>query len=397
MVGFERHKQIEEVRENTNAKDNMTKTVGKYGKSVTKALTRDEPRRLEKPSQGDDNQQERENNNNIAPVMGGVHSRPGRLAGAFYLAVNEEADAAWEHISDALKKVSVTDTTFDPDQDYMAYSMKYFQNTYSLARSMLCTIDGADDLLLEINRLEGDGFGFADLFVKEFSEAVGEVCDAPQLVEEDAQIREAREANGAEEFLDLSADVGHEMVEHWLTNLRPDGGIKYDTNRIYEALSSLGWNCQDAANYEVLKDYAADVVTPIFEIFLKQDSVQHIPSVYYGSRILKQFAVEGDLEATNGTVASICAVALRYCDPDADTNSIHKIKTSKESLKLLFETLEIIAPKISTDDEKDEDMVEAMEMFLQKARGLFDNDTAMEVRIGQLTQTLQITIEEELQ
>lgn len=331
----------------------------------------------------------------IAPAMGGVQSRPSKLGGAYYLTVNEsDPEVAWSQIGSTMNTVSHADTTINEDENFTAYSLKYFQNTYSLARSMLCTVDGDDSLLLEINRLEGDGFGFADLFVKEFSDNVGDLCSKPVFIEDPDQAR-ANNDHQDEEFLDLSADVGRDMIEHWLTSLRPDGGIKYDESRIYEALSSLGWNCEDEPNYQVLKEYVSDIVDPFFSIFLRQDSVDHIPSVYYGSKILKQFAVGGDLEANNTVVASICAIALRYCDPQGDRKTVHKIRTSEQSLTLLFETLEIIAPQISEDAERDEDMVDAMSSFIQKAKDMFSGDS-MDTRVDQLAEALRVSVEEDL-
>jgi len=281
----------------------------------------------------------------------------------------------------------------------VAYSLKYFQNTFALARSMLCYVEGDDALLLEINRMEGDGFGFADLFVKEFSNELGDLCSKPVFVE-DPEIQQKQIEHQDEEFLDLSADVGEEMIEHWLSALRPAGGIKYNAERIYDALSSLGWNCQDPTNYERLKEYVDDIVEPIFSIFLRQEGkdsvgVDHIPSVFYACKILNQFAVQGDIELTNVTVASLCAMGLRYCDPENGQESVHKIKTSKQSLHLIFETLETIASKIPENAERDEDMVDAMKNFCQSCASMF-GDNSMEVRIGQLAQNLQVSIEEDL-
>jgi len=282
----------------------------------------------------------------------------------------------------------------------VAYSLKYFQNTYSLARSMLCHVDGEDMLLLEINRMEGDGFGFADLFVKEFSDQLGDLCSKPEFVE-DPDLEAARKEHEAEEFLDLSDDVAEEMIEHWLAALRPAGGVKYNAERIYDALSSLGWNCQDPANYERLKEYASDIIEPIFSIFLRQHQqkavgVDHIPSVFYACKILHQFAANGDIEMTNDTLASLCAMGLRYCDPKGTKiqDSVHKITTSKQSLKLIFETLEQIAPQVPEEAEREEDVVDALKAFCKNCPSMFGDDT-MEVRIGQLMHDLRI--EEDLE
>jgi len=384
MSAFERKNKEREITNVENV--NNSKGVVRRGVSGPAPPQTSAPLGKQRPD-------ERVNNDGM-PAMGGVQSRESKIGGAFYLDVlnNMQPAEAWTEIIKALNNVSVSDNTVKSSDNYVAYSMKYFQNTYTLARSMLCNVQGEEGLKLEINRHAGDGFAFADEFVKEFSANLGELCSQPVFVE-DPELEAAREANQGEEFLDLEADVGHEMVEHWLTSLRPAGGVKYDPSRIYEALSSLGWNCQDEPNYNILKEYCSDIVTPIFEIFLRQQAVDHIPSVYYGSLILNRFAKGGDLEMNNTTVASICAIALAYCNPEAETESKEEITTSKESLKLLFETLEVIAPLVDQNAERDEDMLDAMAGFLNSASRMF-GDVSMDDRIQQLASNLNVEIEE---
>lgn len=341
-----------------------------------------------------------DNTANTAWVGMGVPLIPEKLKGAFYLTVNsDDPPAAWESIANTLEQNTNADSQIEPlndsETDYRAFTIKFFNDSYMLARSTLCQLEGDDQLLLEMNRLEGDGFGFADLFVKEFGENVGDICDPPEMIE-DPELEAARQENLNDEFLQLDADIGNEMVEHWLTNLRPAGGVKYDHMKIYETLSTLGWNCQESSNYEILREYSDDIVGPVLNILHNED-MDFIPSLFYGSKILRTFATQGGFneEMLNyDTVATVCSIALKACGGVDGFESKHQVKTSKEVLSLLFDTVEALATQVA-GQERSGEAGDCLELFVNKSAGMFGNDN-MNDRIAAVADVMGIALEEEV-
>merc|ERR1719204_489031 len=158
---------------------------------------------------------------------------------------------------------------------------------FMLARTQICKIEGkGDDKFLEIHRLEGDGFVFSDTFKKNLVDQIEEYVEDVKAAEPQPL---ENEKDGFLNFLDLSDDaIAADMIQHWLSTLKPKGGVDYDAREVFQTLSSLGWNCNDENNLKTLADYNDHIVGPVMEI-LRHPEMTHVPTAYFGAMCIDRF------------------------------------------------------------------------------------------------------------
>jgi len=277
-----------------------------------------------------------------------IESLPEQIAGAFYLPLKMDADQAWERISNAMSKLDKMDLgTLEEDDKYTAYGLQYFRDTFMLARSKLVEVEGIDGNFLELRRLEGDGFVFADEFKKNLVEQLSDVvedaeCSIPIAAEETI--------DPLLQYLDLSdEDNAAEMITLWLNDLRPRGGVKYNQARIFESLSSLAWNATDETNFKVLADYSDDIIDCTLQV-INHEETKHLPTVYFAALCLNTFvkgdAVNDELK-TWETVGAICETINHWCVLGSEANyASQQVTSSTQIFELLLSTLEVFASQI---------------------------------------------------
>jgi len=288
-----------------------------------------------------------------------------QLAPAFYLPLKEEAGKTWKAVLEALH--SLKDCDVDVADRYSAYGLQYHHDKYMIARTQICKIEGkGDDKFLEIHRLEGDGFVFSDTFKKNLVDQIGDFVADVEAVEPQPL---ENEKDGFLNFLDLSDDaIAADMIQHWLSTLKPKGGVKYDQREVFQTLSSLGWNCNDENNLKTLADYNDHIVGPIMEI-LRHPEMTHVPTAYFGAMCIDRFvqadAIPNDIKSW-ASIFMLVEAMEKFCIPE-DPNKVKNIDElqvtrSGEVLRLLISTLTKLAQEAT--GEQPDGLAEKVETVL---------------------------------
>jgi len=265
-----------------------------------------------------------------------------QLAPAFYLPLKQGAGETWKAVLEALHSLEECDVNVA--DKYSAYGLQYHHDKFMLARTQICKIEGkGDDKFLEIHRLEGDGFVFSDNFKKNLVDQIGEYVEDVEAAEPQPL---ENEKDGFLNFLDLSDDaIAADMIQHWLSTLKPKGGVNYNAGEIFQTLSSLGWNCNDENNLKTLADYNDHIVGPIMEI-LRHPEMKHVPTGYFGAMCIDRFvqadAIPKDMK-TWASVFMLVEAMEKYCIPE-DPKRVKNIDEmqvtrSGEVLRLLISIL----------------------------------------------------------
>jgi len=159
-------------------------------------------------------------------------------------------------------------------------------------------------------------------------------------------------------YLDLTDEFSaSKMIQHWLQTLKPNGGIKYDQTAIFETLSSLGWNCNEENNFNVLKDYSDYIVSPILEI-LRHEETNFVPTAYFGALCLDKFVTEKAIPEEVNTWSSVFMLVEameKFCTINPDSESCFadlQVTQSREVLKLLVSILTKFAPNVTGEQPK---------------------------------------------
>jgi len=216
-----------------------------------------------------------------------------QLAGAYYMRVGDTSDlnATWSTVEKALEQLPSTD--FAPVAgEHSAHSVQYHKDGFMMARSRLCQLENQpdDQFFVEVAKLTGNGFIFQDQFVSALQGALQEGFKAVEQLEKPADLEEAETSNLA--FLDLSEqETGYPMIEKWLTALQPKKGVQYDQMVIYESLSTLAWNLNDADNFKTISGYKDDIVAHVLDI-LKVEETTSVPTGYFAAKVLEKFFSE---------------------------------------------------------------------------------------------------------
>lgn len=300
-----------------------------------------------------------------------------QVAGAYYLPVQIPVKEAWEKIVDAMKAVEQLDLNSSPEEDeYSAFGLKYFRDSFMLARTKLCQVEGrGDQAFLELKKLEGDGFVFSDEFKKQLVANLEGVCED---IQETAPVQSEEAIEPKLQYLDFSDDASaNDVITLWLNDLRPSGGVKYDQTRIFEALSALAWNGTDPDNFAVLSEYADDIVDPVLQI-LNHECTTYLPTVYFGALCLNKFiagdALPEELK-TWETAATLCSLMQRWCLENGGAEfASQQVTRSREVLRLLFDALNTLAPTLNS--ERSDKVTEVLSKTISLMPQMFTNDNS---------------------
>jgi len=276
-----------------------------------------------------------------------------KIGGAFYLPVQKDLSETWEAVIDALQSMGDCDINLSEQEKFNAYSLQYFHDTFMLARTRLCKVEGEKGNFLEILRLEGDGFVFADQFKPSLVQKIGDCVKDVQTVQ---PIPSENATDNFLNYLDLSDEIiAGDMIQHWLSTLKPKGGLKYDQRAIYETMSSLGWNCGEESNFKALQDYSDYIVAPVLEI-LRHPETTHVPTAYFGALCIDKF-VQGDAVPENvktwNSVFMLVEAMEKFCtvQKDSKDKSIaeFQVTQSRQVLDRLVSILTKFAPSCTGD------------------------------------------------
>jgi len=276
-----------------------------------------------------------------------------KIGGAFYLPVQKDLGETWEAVIDALQSMEDCDINLTEQEKFNAYGLQYFHDTFMLARTRLCKVEGEKGNFLEIHRLEGDGFVFADQFKPSLVQKIGDCVKDVETVE---PIPSENATDNFLNYLDLSDEIiAGDMIQHWLSTLKPKGGVKYDQRAIYETMSSLGWNCGEESNFKVLEDYSDYIVAPVLEI-LRHPETTHVPTAYFGALCIDKF-VQGDAVPENvktwNSVFMLVEAMEKFCtvQKDSKEKSIadFQVTQSRQVLDRLVSILTKFAPSCTGD------------------------------------------------
>lgn len=276
-----------------------------------------------------------------------------KIGGAFYLPLkSKDLDATWGAITEALKSLKNCDVNIEKDS-FNAFGLQYYHDTFMLARTRLCKLEKEDGQFLEIHRLQGDGFVFADEFKKNLVKGLDNFVQDVKCVDP-VPSENARDAKL--NYLDLSDEaIASGMIQHWLQTLKPKGGVKYDHRQIYETISSLGWNLNDEANFKVLNDYSDYIVGPVMEI-LRHPETTFVPTAYFGVMAIKAFvaakAVPKDMQSWKSVLMLVEALE-KFCltEQPAKAKGIadSQVTRSREVLGQIVSILKEFVPLATGD------------------------------------------------
>lgn len=276
-----------------------------------------------------------------------------KIGGAFYLGVKDTMVNTWQATVEALQSMENCDINLEEASDYTAFGLQYYHDSFTLARTRIVKLEGEEGEFLEIHKLEGDGFVFADQFKKNLVEKIG---DKVQDVDSFDPVPSENVKEPSLNYLDLSDEaIAMDMIQHWLSTLRPKAGVKYDHRQIYETLSCLGWNINEEANFKVLEDYSDHIVGPVLEI-LRHPETNYVPAAYFGAMCIDKFvqedAVPEDVKTWN-SVFMLLEAMEKFClteiDPKERNVGDFQVTKSREVLRLLTSILMKFAPTVSGD------------------------------------------------
>jgi len=276
-----------------------------------------------------------------------------KIGGAFYLGVKDTMVNTWQATVEALQSMENCDINLEEASDYTAFGLQYYHDSFMLARTRIVKLEGEEGEFLEIHKLEGDGFVFADQFKKNLVEKIG---DKVQDVDSFDPVPSENVKEPSLNYLDLSDEaIAMDMIQHWLSTLRPKAGVKYDHRQIYETLSCLGWNINEEANFKVLEDYSDHIVGPVLEI-LRHPETNYVPAAYFGAMCIDKFvqedAVPEDVKTWNSVFMLVEAMekfCLTEIDPKERNVGDFQVTKSREVLRLLISILMKFAPTVSGD------------------------------------------------
>jgi len=276
-----------------------------------------------------------------------------KIGGAFYLGVKDTMVNTWQATVEALQSMENCDINLEEASDYTAFGLQYYHDSFTLARTRIVKLEGEEGEFLEIHKLEGDGFVFADQFKKNLVEKIG---DKVQDVDSFDPVPSENVKEPSLNYLDLSDEaIAMDMIQHWLSTLRPKAGVKYDHRQIYETLSCLGWNINEEANFKVLEDYSDHIVGPVLEI-LRHPETNYVPAAYFGAMCIDKFvqedAVPEDVKTWNSVFMLVEAMekfCLTEIDPKERNVGDFQVTKSREVLRLLISILMKFAPTVSGD------------------------------------------------
>jgi len=276
-----------------------------------------------------------------------------KIGGAFYLGVKDTMVNTWQATVEALQSMENCDINLEEASDYTAFGLQYYHDSFMLARTRIVKLEGEEGEFLEIHKLEGDGFVFADQFKKNLVEKIG---DKVQDVDSVDPVPSENVKEPSLNYLDLSDEnIAMDMIQHWLSTLKPKAGVKYDHRQIYETLSCLGWNINEEANFKALEGWSDHIVGPVLEI-LRHPETNYVPAAYFGAMCIDKFvqedAVPEDVKTWNSVFMLVEAMekfCLTEVDPKERNVGDFQVTKSREVLRLLISILMKFAPTVGGD------------------------------------------------
>lgn len=313
------------------------------------------------------------------------------VAGAYYLPILADKAEAWEKVKEAMNNLEKFDVEISDEEHFTAHGVQYFRDTYMLARTGLCQLENKpDNTFLELRRLEGDGFVFADQFKKQLVSSLGGVVsDVPEF--EPAAPEET--IDPSLQYLDFSDEAGAgQIITMWLDNLRPGAGIHYDQKKIYESISALAWNCTSPDNFKVLADYGDDIVDSALEV-IRHEETKFLPTVYFAALCLNTFVKNNALaedQKTWGTIVSICEAMDNWSLPSETSYVGQQVTRSTEVTDLLFDALKNFG---SIADERSPKATEVIANTFSNMGDMFAEDNSE--AIASLAESLNVNLVED--
>jgi len=247
-----------------------------------------------------------------------------RISSAFYIPVHSSKDDSevWQEVMKVFDEMPEHDYVEDADKKFDAHSCKYSMNNYMLAHTRLCRLKNDDQLLIELRRLEGDGFTFHDEYRKNLQQKFKQPTPAVE--------KEAPEYM----YLDLSDPSSAEMIETWLDDLLPEEDLVYNQSRCYSALSTLGWNLKDETNYKVLSKHREKIIERCINVLRHVD---HLATIYFAALTLSQYAAHHELGSLDWEkLAVLCGQITEWCGEKKGD-----ISRSREVIRLLMSVLDV--------------------------------------------------------
>lgn len=319
-----------------------------------------------------------------------------KIGGAFYLKVNDDLVKTWEAVIGALQSMENCDINLEEASDYTAFGLQYYHDSFMLARTRIVKLEGedAEKSFLEIHKLEGDGFVFADQFKKNLVSKIGDKVEDVNTVD---PVASENVKEPSLNYLDLSDEnIAMDMIQHWLSTLKPKAGVKYDHRQIYETLSCLGWNINEEANFKALEGWSDHIVGPILEI-LRHAETTYVPAAYFGAMCIDKFvredAVPEDVKTWNSVFMLVEAMekfCLTEIDPKERNVGDFQVTKSREVLRLLISILMKFAPTVTGD--KVDALPAKADSVLKALEDEFQDDT-----VASLRTVLGLSSEEEVQ
>lgn len=292
-----------------------------------------------------------------------------QAAGAFYLSVMDTSDleTTWKAVMDTLDALPNVDFAQDGNE-FCAHAMQYHKDQFMMARARLCQLEQKSDeaYFVELRKIQGNGFMFQDLFKVGVESGLESVCQPDKLVEA-GQLEEVANPNLA--FLDLTDETtAYPMIEKWLTSFKPQKGVEYDQTAVYESLSTLGWNLNSQENFDLLSQYADNIVQPVLDI-IRVDETTHLPTGYFAAVVLNKFfskpeAVPDNLK-TWEAVKSITDSITKWSKPNPKALQ-KEVTSSRQTVCLLLEVLENLGNCI--DEAPEQKLAKQLETLLPTLR-----------------------------
>lgn len=330
-----------------------------------------------------------------------------QLAAAYYMQVVDTSDlnATWSTVEKAMKALPATDFGSSPEE-FTAHSVQYHKDGFMMGRARLCQLESKpqDQVFLEVAKLRGNGFIFQDQFVEQLQQTLS-TQGLKALAQLEKPVANLEENETKLAFLDLSdEETAYPMIEKWLTSLQPKKEVTYDQMVVFEALSSLAWNLNDADNFKVLVEYKDDIVAHVLDI-LKVDETTAIPTGYFAAKVVEKFFSQEsnvpDKLKVWDTVLSLEESLVKWSTPNP--KALHKeVPCSRGVVTTLLSVLRNAANMMTGEPsakalKKSETFVSELDERLASVSASWPADSNMESLCQALRVTCPARGEEEVQ
>jgi len=304
--------------------------------------------------------------------------------GSYYLpATQPDAAQTWQALVDALKLCQNTD--INVEQEMEASAIKYHQDSFMLARARVVNIQGKDGVnFVELTKLEGDGFTFADEFRTELVKNLGKAVDpvsflTPQNKFEDKELM----------YLDLQGEGAEDIIQHWIGVLRPEAGMKYDDINVFKTLASIAFNSTSETNLKVLSQYQQHIVPVILDILSGSNDKLvrlRLPAQYFSSVILQKFVANGFVPQESYTWRNVKSVVDAAVLCYSGENIGMEVTRSRETLRNLIDVLTNMGAKVK--EERVGKIDSAMKSMMEKLPEALQQMHVSKEEIVRLTEPL---------